>query len=207
MAYIKARPTIYAGVQMRSRLEAEFARWLDGKDVPWDYEPNCYADASGQYLPDFVILNHRFYEVKPQSHEDVSGTLAGMHPVLATVPDASLSVVIPQGEWDNGYIGWREVKSCSVQDPCGQCSRRVQELPLGAAFAENGFDYPNRTHLGCPFCWHLSTHLESVRQYQGGTDGIRLCVTLEFSCEGCGAHYALDFTNHKGDTLAGYTLR
>jgi hypothetical protein len=54
-ATMTARPTLYKGVQMRSRLEAGFAMWLDRCGVAWDYEPNCYANELGQYLPDFRV--------------------------------------------------------------------------------------------------------------------------------------------------------
>jgi hypothetical protein len=53
--YIKARPTIYKGIQMRSRLEAAYAQHLDADNYPWEYEPECFADETGQYLPDFRI--------------------------------------------------------------------------------------------------------------------------------------------------------
>jgi hypothetical protein len=50
---IKARPTVYRGIEMRSRLEADFAAWLDRKGRRWVYEPQCFAGPKGQYLPDF----------------------------------------------------------------------------------------------------------------------------------------------------------
>lgn len=50
-----ARPTTYKGVEMRSRMEAGFAAWLDSHKVPWAYEPNAFASEHGQYLPDFLI--------------------------------------------------------------------------------------------------------------------------------------------------------
>lgn len=53
---LKARPTTYKGVRMRSRLEAGFAAWLDDAGVEWQYEPECYsAPELGQWLPDFLI--------------------------------------------------------------------------------------------------------------------------------------------------------
>ena len=70
MTEIKARTTMYKGIKMRSRLEADFAAFLDQSDADWDYEPFCFAGPDGQWLPDFlVILNgHRIYiEVKPES--------------------------------------------------------------------------------------------------------------------------------------------
>lgn len=53
MTEIKARPTLYRGTRMRSRLEADFARYLDTLGEPWAYEPDCFASGFGQWLPDF----------------------------------------------------------------------------------------------------------------------------------------------------------
>jgi hypothetical protein len=50
---IKARPTVYKGIQMRSRLEADYAGCLDRAGSRWAYEPECFASESGQWLPDF----------------------------------------------------------------------------------------------------------------------------------------------------------
>lgn len=52
-AKIKARPTLYKGIQMRSRLEADYAAHLDSDGTPWEYEPTCFANERGQWLPDF----------------------------------------------------------------------------------------------------------------------------------------------------------
>lgn len=56
MSQILARPTTYNGIKMRSRLEAGFAQWLDRMQLPWVYEPECFADQEyGQWLPDFAV--------------------------------------------------------------------------------------------------------------------------------------------------------
>ena len=52
---IPARPTTYKGVRMRSRLEAGFAMWLDQQRWTWAYEPECFANEHGQWLPDFRL--------------------------------------------------------------------------------------------------------------------------------------------------------
>lgn len=63
---IKARPTVYKGIQMRSRLEAHAASRLDHVGIPWEYEPDCFASEAGQCLPDFKLFGKPFYlEVKP----------------------------------------------------------------------------------------------------------------------------------------------
>jgi hypothetical protein len=48
---LAAIPTMYKGVQFRSRLEARVACFFDVLEWPWDYEP---VDLAG-YIPDFVL--------------------------------------------------------------------------------------------------------------------------------------------------------
>ena len=95
----KARPTIYKGIHMRSRLEATFAQHLDHSDCGrhWRYEPECFADETGQYLPDFyatgcvsgkpcsfdshsqvvpVYTGGTYYEVKPFIDDEVVADVA-----------------------------------------------------------------------------------------------------------------------------------
>lgn len=64
--HIPARPTVYKGIQMRSRLEADYASALDRDGETWEYEPTCFAGPDGQWLPDFRIGYDGIYvEVKP----------------------------------------------------------------------------------------------------------------------------------------------
>lgn len=68
MNVIQARPTLYKGIQMRSRLEADYAATLDRDGYPWEYEPTCFAGEDGQWLPDFGIAHHdmhTYVELKP----------------------------------------------------------------------------------------------------------------------------------------------
>lgn len=69
---MKGRPTLYKGIRMRSRLEADYAAWLDRQGRQWEYEPECFADEHGQWLPDFRVAKLNEYygvphliEVKP----------------------------------------------------------------------------------------------------------------------------------------------
>jgi hypothetical protein len=64
-ATLKARPTTYNGVAMRSRLEASAAASFDRLGIAWTYEPRCFASPEGQYLPDFQLGSHSYIEVKP----------------------------------------------------------------------------------------------------------------------------------------------
>jgi hypothetical protein len=95
---IKARPTKYKGIQMRSRLEARFAESLDRVGCSWEYEPECFADETGQYLPDFVIRCARtsvYIEVKPTSRA-ASDALTGRMPViLSSDPEAEIWAASP----------------------------------------------------------------------------------------------------------------
>jgi hypothetical protein len=96
----QARPTVYKGVKMRSRLEADFARQLDASGTPWEYEPKCFASGAGQYLPDFgVLLNedeYRYVEVKPGSlnPDEIDDALRRMEIIWASEPDALLTLFL-----------------------------------------------------------------------------------------------------------------
>lgn len=61
-----AIPTVYRGVQFRSRLEAKWACMFDWLDLQWEYEP---LDLEG-YIPDFMLWVDRWnspflVEIKP----------------------------------------------------------------------------------------------------------------------------------------------
>jgi hypothetical protein len=65
---IKAIPTVYNGVQFRSRLEAKWAVLFDLLSWKWEYEP---IDLNG-YIPDFLVTptahnRPTLFEVKPVS--------------------------------------------------------------------------------------------------------------------------------------------
>lgn len=55
--FLTGRETMYEGIKMRSRLEAGWAAYLDGLELPWVYEPMCFANRDGQYLPDFRVTD------------------------------------------------------------------------------------------------------------------------------------------------------
>lgn len=102
---IPARPTVYAGIRMRSRLEADCARHLDGMGVKWAYEPECFAGPDGQYLPDFQINppDPIYVEVKPADlylndleggDEKILAVLRRMEVVWLSKPHAVLNLVL-----------------------------------------------------------------------------------------------------------------
>lgn len=108
MTTLKARPTVYKGIRMRSRLEATYAAFLDRSEDPWVYEPCCFASEAGQYLPDFRIDDLRpgtgepsrwYIEVKPAyllAYPDkVEAVQRRMEIVWASEPDAGLLLDFP----------------------------------------------------------------------------------------------------------------
>lgn len=132
-ATLRARPTIYNGIQMRSRLEARVASALDDFGLQWAYEPIAFASGKRrQYLPDFAIdgvLDHgrRLYlEVKP-TPEACEGLCDRMEVILRSFPSAGLGYTHAasfelgymvkrrhiDGTWDYGAI---------TRCPCGTSS-------------------------------------------------------------------------------------
>lgn len=89
MSEFKARPTIYKGIHMRSRLEAGFAGWLDRSNIEWEYEPFAVGDEHGQYLPDFVLRHALFFPLddtrETMANPDTPGVAVEVKPTAASV--------------------------------------------------------------------------------------------------------------------------
>lgn len=108
--YIPARPTTYKGIQMRSRLEADYASALDRDGETWKYEPKCFAGPNGQWLPDFRVGVNVYIEVKPASlaiwdseaqvdvYTRIDKILTQMTVTWLSEPDALVHLVL----WDYG---------------------------------------------------------------------------------------------------------
>jgi hypothetical protein len=200
---IKARPTVYKGIKMRSRLEAAFAQELDARDLEfgWKYEPECFADESGQYLPDFQYLDI-YYEVKPPN-ADFAAALKRMHVIRSTWSRAPLFVVTRSGEREP----FRRVAECTVAWPCDECrppllselvERRWHEDfgPWGSGLVQA---------LVCAGCGehYVHTHLGEV--HQRDNNGYKSGAVIEMSCETCSTVTTLSFQNHKGDGYVAIT--
>jgi hypothetical protein len=106
---LKARPTTYKGIPMRSRLEAAYAASLDREHQDWEYEPECFANEQGQYLPDFLIkcgwhpMDWTYVEVKP-TLEAALNAHKRMEIIHATRPGVRLDVVWPIGDWPDVFF-------------------------------------------------------------------------------------------------------
>lgn len=101
-----ARPTVYRGIRMRSRLEARFAADMDKAGWKWEYEPRCYASEAGQWLPDFETHTpeHIFIELKPTA-EAAKAAVGRVHIVYASEPTALANVIWPMGTgWGVIYV-------------------------------------------------------------------------------------------------------
>ena len=104
---MRARPVLYRGMRMRSRLEGYFAAWLDGQPgLAWEYEPDVFAGPGAQWMPDFRVREAsdgpdgwRYIEVKPWSLAPTSpgATTAGVDAVLTQMETAWLSAPVPLG--------------------------------------------------------------------------------------------------------------
>lgn len=153
---LKARPTTYKGVEMRSRLEARFAAGCDKLDVWWQYEPRAFASEKGQYLPDFQLVSESyddlFVEVKPVFESGLMvDAAAALSIIWESLPDAHCAIACPElgsfvllgayGEWALG--GWQQ--SCGRVAPA-YFPRPTTDVELAIdiaiGVAEGDYDVP-----------------------------------------------------------------
>ena len=148
---INARPTLYKGIQMRSRLEADFAAFLDQSGAEWEYEPICFAGPDGQWLPDFCVLQDEdliYFEIKPESlqAEQIDAVLTQMRVAWLTEPDAILQLVIwsygdprrshtimgfpPKGDTDLTWWHSEGAGESQVWPGMGQIEQLIRQMPL-----------------------------------------------------------------------------
>ncbi len=59
-------PTVYKGIEMRSKLETKVALFLDALKIKWEYEPKTFLLSNGiPYKPDFYLSEAKqWIEVK-----------------------------------------------------------------------------------------------------------------------------------------------
>lgn len=56
----------YQGRIFRTELEASYARWLDDKGLTWFYEPKTFTLPSGNFTPDFFVMEWNSYVFVPR---------------------------------------------------------------------------------------------------------------------------------------------
>lgn len=115
---LTARPTTYRGIQMRSRLEARFAAYLDSVGMAWEYEPRAFANEYGQYLPDFQILSPTaevpcYIEVKP-TVEMALKAMERMQIIWSSEPLAALIVATAEMPYLLTSLGEHRFWHCSL---------------------------------------------------------------------------------------------
>lgn len=105
---LTARPTIYKGVEMRSRLEAKWAQKFDRAGWEWEYEPCAFGDEIGQYLPDFRYTDTNgtvvYLEIKGQV-ADPGAICRRMEIIWSSDPTATL--ILAEAIGARYWTGWR----------------------------------------------------------------------------------------------------
>lgn len=107
-------PTIYAGTQFRSKLEADYARIFDTLGVEWRYELAGHYFGNTFYLPDFWLPKSRQYvEVKgvfePADCKKIHALIHHVPPrpfTDDTTPDIPIVSCEPKGV----FRGWQRQK-------------------------------------------------------------------------------------------------
>lgn len=144
---------------MRSRLEADYAAWLDEAGMTWKYEPECFANESGQWLPDFGCGAGKsgrfvsFMEVKPAGPlkqlragspefvEHVDETLRQMEIAWDSRPDALLALYF----WEYGAASYLTLFASRREHPW-----YVERDPDGLALLWPGMGQFQRVRFPCP---------------------------------------------------------
>lgn len=119
---LEARPTTYEGTKMRSRLEASWAAAFDQIGMVWQYEPLAFADAAGQWLPDFRVglpgALTAYVECKPRNQKGIRDLILRMAKTWASEPDAMLLVLVGNPAWDEELLAFfaiNEPRSLSAE--------------------------------------------------------------------------------------------
>lgn len=149
---IAAHPTMYNGVQFRSRLEAKWAAFFDEMHWEWEYEP---LDL-GKWSPDFLIKGEHsaLVEVKPIDKPDFD-VMEKIHSAIFRTSHYT-ALLVGFGPWMNEekertceYIGW---SCCSLTSNVW----KEAEFLLGKFCSLNSIWHPNDHDLsdfGGPRLW------------------------------------------------------
>lgn len=68
---ISALETEYNGYRFRSRLEARWAVFFDTLEIPYEYEPEGFDLKDFWYLPDFLLGQCLWAEIKPKDPNEI----------------------------------------------------------------------------------------------------------------------------------------
>lgn len=107
---IRARPTIYKNIKMRSVLESRWAEWFDFQSLLWKFEPKTFKMGGVGYKPDFLLLPpvpDHWVEVKPFDPKKIEILKAAW---LSAVSHPVLVCCAPPGDgahiflYEKGYL-------------------------------------------------------------------------------------------------------
>jgi hypothetical protein len=190
--HCKAIPTVYGGVQMRSRMETQCALLFDRLGWKWEYESKSYMLKNGvAYIPDFfiptldLIVECRGYESDKGSAQ-ISGFAAEMeaHEIynyLVIGPDkctryiykqkpreANLTYCCACGVWTFSVQGW-------IHGACDRCINfTFNELRIEASEGKVRFGGKNSdkwASICLPHRWHLAAFLYRLISHFYDTSG------------------------------------
>lgn len=150
---LQAIPTLYKGIQLKSRMEAQVALLLDTLGWKWQYEPFSIMLPNGTaYTPDFLIEGHRFI-IECRGYESDKGErqidgFAGL--VTARTGDYERYLVIREGQAQVTEWGGRTTNGSVAF--CARCRMWF----IGEQ------DAPK-----CPYCSDLSFDEMTIESRQG----------------------------------------
>ena len=140
---VVAKPTVYQGIQFRSRLEARWAAFFDRLGWPYEYEPfEC-----GGWIPDFLLKLHTpvLVEVKPAATSRELGDYVRKIDVSTAVHEVLLVGVSPFLDADRCFgllrdrlwdYGWAEAWHFG----CTGMSARQPEHEFGFCSSEGSYE-------------------------------------------------------------------
>lgn len=102
MTVIRAIPTVYKGILLKSRLEGDIAYLVDNLGYKWRYEPQSYKLENGfDYLPDFYLPELKlFIECRGYESDKGEAQVTGFAKMIArgeVGPDLIRRPQIPNG--------------------------------------------------------------------------------------------------------------
>lgn len=104
--HIKSIETRYAGITLRSRLEARWCVFFDNAGITWEYEPDRISlENGGTYLPDFMLT----FVNLPPVYVEVKGAeekLDKPYLIRAALELDVLVILGPIPDCRKGIIGW-----------------------------------------------------------------------------------------------------
>lgn len=71
IVYTNNKKSYYKNIYMRSGWEVKYAKWLDSKNIKWEYEKETFKLKETTYTPDFYLPEQNIYvEIKGFMHID-----------------------------------------------------------------------------------------------------------------------------------------